>query len=167
MAKINIDESIISTLVNETYNISGDESLGSKHDLSTYFEIKSGNQVKVNNHLLEDILIRNSVSFSLVQYSQKTSCFHFELKGKVFSCPRNWGCFSKLHREMDLEGYQIMEEFNSELFFDEIFSSSVQYEYEATCFFGNSECYLIFLPKGKSEVINWLKKYCETDEMAA
>lgn len=167
MAKNNLDESIISTLVNETYNISGDDSTSSKDDLSAYFDLKSGSQKKVNDHLLEDTLLRNGVSFSMLHYSQKTSCFHFDLKGSSFSCPRNWGYFSKLHREMDLEGYQLMEEFNSEFLFDEIFTGSVEYDYQTTCFYGNGECYLIFLPKGKTEVLNWLKKYCETDEMAA
>ncbi|OUR92883.1 hypothetical protein A9Q84_20440 [Halobacteriovorax marinus] len=167
MANHNTEESIISTLVDETYRVSGDEGSNSKLDLSTYFELKSGNRNEANDHLLEDTLVRNGVSFSLIQYSQKTSCFHFNIQEQQFSCPRNWGSFSELHREISFDRLKLMEGFNSDHFIDELFSGLVEYEYETICFCGNRESYLIFLPKGKEDVLNWLRKYCESGEVAA
>ncbi|PIK14257.1 hypothetical protein [Halobacteriovorax sp. JY17] len=162
------EDSLLSTLVSETY-LGVDETEENSTNLSAYFESKFISNIESNSsdHFLEDKLLRSNVSFGCMDYFEGTSSFHFELKGESYTCPRNWGQFSSLFSEMNNPQYKIFESFNEEFLMDEIFKSDIDYDYQAICFCGHGESYLIFLPKESEEILNWLRKYCESREQAA
>ncbi|ATH09388.1 hypothetical protein BIY24_16005 [Halobacteriovorax marinus] len=165
--KIN-DESLLATLVSETYQCV-DEKEENSSNLSAYFESRMSSEVEGSNsdHFLEDKLLRSNVSFSCMSYFLETSSFHFDLKGESYTCPRNWGEFERVFSEMNDTEYKIFEYFNEDYLLNEIFKSSIDYEYETIAFCGNGESYIIFMPKENVEILNWLKKYCESSEKAA
>ena len=162
------EDSLLSTLVSETY-LGVDETEESSSNLSAYFESKviSSQESSTSDHFLEDKLLRSNVSFGCMDYFEKTSSFHFELKDESYTCPRNWGEFVSIYNEMNQAQYKIFENFNKEYLLDEVFKSDIDYEYHPVCFCGHGESYLIFLPKENDEILNWLKKYCESREQAA
>lgn len=162
------DDSLLATLVFETYS-SVDETKESSSDLSAYFDSRTSSSHEGSNsdHFLEDKLLRSNVSFGCMSYFDSTSSFHFNLKSENYTCPRNWGDFAKIYQSMNESDYQLIESFSDELLMNEIFKSKVDYEYEAISFCGRGESYIIFMPKGSDEILNWLKKYCESGQKAA
>ncbi|WP_372652604.1 hypothetical protein [Halobacteriovorax sp.] len=162
------DDSLLATLVSETYH-SVDEEKEDSSNLSAYFESRSSLNIESSNsdHFLENKLIRSSVSFGCMSYSEGTSSFHFNLKDESYTCPRNWGDFPSIFSELNNSDYKIFENFNEEFLMNEIFKSNIDYDYKTVCFFGRGESYLIFLPNENEDILNWLKKYCESREIAA
>ncbi|WP_127715609.1 hypothetical protein [Halobacteriovorax sp. HLS] len=162
------DSNILGALVEETYKGVEDVEQANKVDLSTYFEMKSGSiEDTFEDHIIEDTMIKRGVTFSTLNYCEQTSCFNFELNEQIFSCPSNWGQFTKLFQLKENEYFSMINEFNSELFVENLFSDFVRYDYESICFVGHGKAFLIFLPKGNQDILGWLKKYCEVSDLAA
>lgn len=156
------------TLVEETYKSIDENDSSSKVDLSTYFEMRTDvSDSSFEDHILEDTLIKRGVSFSLISYSESTSCFSFTLGDSLFSCPENWGGFSELKKYLNSPSYNMLSNFNEDLFVEGLFNSYLNYEYEMTCFVGNGKAFLIYLPNEHEEILSWLKKYCEVQDLAA
>lgn len=162
------DDSLLATLVSETY-LSVDEEKENSSNLSAYFESRSSLNVEFGNsdHFLENKLIRSSVSFGCMTYYEGTSSFHFDLKDESYTCPKNWGEFPSIYSELNSSQYKIFENFNEDLLMNEIFKSNISYDYKTVCFCGRGESYIIFLPNENDDILNWLKKYCESRELAA
>ncbi|GEM_PF-4063796 len=162
------DDSLLATLVSETYN-SVDEEKEDSSNLSAYFESRSNLNIENSNgdHFLENKLIRSSVSFGCMSYFEGTSSFHFDLKDESYTCPRNWGEFSLIYSELNNSEYKIFENFNEEFLMNEIFKSNIEYDYRTICFCGRGESYLIFLPNENEDILHWLKRYSESGDIAA
>lgn len=160
------DSGILSALVDETYK-STQDSTDTKIDLSTYFEMRMDAEVPFEDHILEDTMLKRGVAFSVINYCQKSFCFNFVLNGETFCAPQNWGDFSRLNMIMSKKYFSMIDDFNRELFLEGLFSEFVDYEYQSICFAGNGKAFLIFVPKEEAEVLSWLKKYCEVEDLAA
>jgi hypothetical protein len=159
---------LFEALVEETYKSIDESDSASKLDLSSYFEMRTDiNEAPFEDHILEDTMIKRGVAFSVVAYSEATSCFNFTLGDESFTCPENWGQFEELKSFLSYSSYNMLNNFNAELFVDGLFSSYLNYEYEMICFVGNGKAFLIYLPNEHEEILDWLKKYCEVKDLAA
>jgi hypothetical protein len=167
MKSNNEESNLLGALVEETYRAVDTEGPDSKVDLSSYFEMKSGAAVPFEDHILEDTMLKRGVVFSVINYCNSTSCFKFKLSENEFCAPENWGDFSRLKLTLSKQYFSMINDFNNELFIDGLFSEFVNYDYSPICFAGNGKAFLIFVPKEEEEVLSWLKKYCEVQDLAA
>ena len=165
----NLNETFLfETLVDETYKTIDENDSVSKGDLSSYFQMRTDvSEAPFEDHILEDTMIKRGVSFSTIHYNESISCFSFTLGEESFTCPDNWGEFVQLKNFLNSKSFNMLSNFNEELFIEGLFGSHINYEYEMICFAGNGKAFLIYLPKEQEEVLDWLKKYCEVKDLAA